>query len=177
MVPSRELALQIGSVVEQLWPWHGTRRVCVLSGSVSAEAQYAQLQTAVTQRGRKCPGLRPLMRPPASLQKPASSLGLPRGPERRAHPPLGYRSEAAAAAFWLCLPEATDHHRPWSHLQATPIIISTPKPLLTLVRHLGGTDRLHSRRALGQNGAELTKLAAGLQARRLGPRPCPRPHP
>jgi hypothetical protein len=55
--------------------------------------------------------------------------------------------------------------RRWHHLQATPIIISTPKPLLTLVRHLGGTDRLHSRRALGQNGAELTKLAAGLQAR------------
>ena len=46
------------------------------------------------------------------------------------------------------------------------MIISTPKPLLALVRHLGGTDRLHSRRAL-RNGAELTKLAAGLQARRL----------
>ena len=48
------------------------------------------------------------------------------------------------------------------------MIISTPKPLLALVRHLGGTDRLHSRRAL-RNGAELTKLAAGLQARRLRP--------
>ena len=52
VVPSRELALQIGTVVEQLWPWHGTRRVCILSGSVSAEAQYAQLQTAVTQYGQ-----------------------------------------------------------------------------------------------------------------------------
>ena len=50
------------------------------------------------------------------------------------------------------------------------MIISTPKPLLALVRHLGGTDRLHSRRAL-RNGAELTKLAAALQARRLRPRP------
>ena len=39
VAPSRELALQIGAVIEQLWPWHGTRRVYVLSGSVSAEAQ------------------------------------------------------------------------------------------------------------------------------------------
>ena len=69
--------------------------------------------------------------------------------------------------------DARDHLTcisPASHLQATPVIISTPKPLLALVRHLGGTDRLHSRRAL-RNGAELTKLAAALQARRLRPRP------
>ena len=50
VVPSRELALQIGAIVEQLWPWHGTRRVAVLSGSVSAEAQYEQLQELAAER-------------------------------------------------------------------------------------------------------------------------------
>ena len=60
------------------------------------------------------------------------------------------------------------------------MIISTPKPLLALVRHLGGTDRLHSRRAL-RNGAELAKLAVGLQARPSAQDPAsdcrPRPRP
>ena len=106
-------------------------------------------------------------------------------------PGLGCRGETAAA-LWLCVPQAADsaavgltcrRHPSSSHLHLTcispashlhftcrrrPVIISTPKPLLALVRHLGGTDRLHSRRAL-RNGAELTKLAAGLQARRLRP--------
>ena len=89
VVPSRELALQIGSVVEQLWPWHGTRRVCVLSGSVSAATQYAQLQTAVRQREQKCAAPRPPTRaraPPDAchsrrppLPTPAGGLGLPCG--------------------------------------------------------------------------------------------------
>jgi len=47
---------------------------------------------------------------------------------------------------------------------ACPVLVATPKVLLKLVRHLAGTDRLHSRRALSMSGAALTKLAAGLQA-------------
>ena len=44
------------------------------------------------------------------------------------------------------------------------MIISTPKPLLALVRHLGGTDRLHSRRALATSGEALGLLTASLKA-------------
>ena len=43
-------------------------------------------------------------------------------------------------------------------LAACPVIVATPRPLLSLVRHLAGTDRLHSRRALAVSGDGLTPL-------------------
>ena len=98
VVPSRELALQIGSVVEQLWPWHGTRRVCVLSGSVSAATQYAQLQTAVRQREQKCAAPRPPTRgraPPDARQRARAALWGLRAAQSR-------RSDAEALVL-LCL--------------------------------------------------------------------------
>eukprot|EP00966_Prymnesium_polylepis_P106769 2471618-Prymnesium_polylepis.1 len=48
--------------------------------------------------------------------------------------------------------------------RACPVVIATPKAALRLVRHLGGTDRLHSRRAIGASGEPLVQLAAGLRA-------------
>jgi len=49
-------------------------------------------------------------------------------------------------------------------IQACPVIVSTPQAALRLVRHLAGTDRLHSRRAISASGAALVKLANGLRA-------------
>ena len=43
-------------------------------------------------------------------------------------------------------------------LAACPVIVATPRPLLSLVRHLAGTDRLHSRRALAVSGDGLAPL-------------------
>ena len=45
---------------------------------------------------------------------------------------------------------------------ACPVTVATPRPLLTLVRHLAGTDRLHSRRALSSEG--LAPLTSRLRA-------------
>ncbi|EOD16356.1 hypothetical protein EMIHUDRAFT_210731 [Emiliania huxleyi CCMP1516] len=47
---------------------------------------------------------------------------------------------------------------------ACPVVVATPRPLLGAVRHLAGTDRLHSRRALRASGGELAAFAARLRA-------------
>ena len=47
---------------------------------------------------------------------------------------------------------------------ACPVLICTPRPILAMVKHLGGTDRLHSRRALASSGEALTTLTAKLRA-------------
>ena len=47
---------------------------------------------------------------------------------------------------------------------ACPVLVATPRPLLALVKHLGGTDRLHSRRALAIGGDGLIKLTSKVRA-------------
>lgn len=49
-------------------------------------------------------------------------------------------------------------------LRACPVLIATPRPLLRLVRHLAGSDRLHSRRAIRSAGAALVELASRVDA-------------
>lgn len=47
---------------------------------------------------------------------------------------------------------------------ACPILVATPRPLLGLVRHLAGTDRLHSRKSISASGAPLASLFSRLKA-------------
>lgn len=47
---------------------------------------------------------------------------------------------------------------------ACPVIIATPRPLLSLVRHMAGTDRIYSRRAIRVGGQELVSFASQLRA-------------
>jgi superfamily II DNA/RNA helicase len=47
---------------------------------------------------------------------------------------------------------------------ACPVIVATPRPLLSLVRHMAGTDRIYSRRAIRVDGQELASFAARLRA-------------
>lgn len=50
-------------------------------------------------------------------------------------------------------------------IAACPVIVATPRPLLSLVLHLAGTERLHSRRALrAPEGEALRKLTERLSA-------------
>ena len=49
-------------------------------------------------------------------------------------------------------------------LAACPVLIATPRPLLALVKHLAGTDRLHSRRAIATSGDALLPLVGKLRA-------------
>ena len=46
VVPSRELAVQIGAVVERLWPWHGTQRAFLLTEGAPAAELHARLERA-----------------------------------------------------------------------------------------------------------------------------------
>ena len=49
-------------------------------------------------------------------------------------------------------------------LAACPVVVATPRPLFSLVRHLAGTDRLHSRRALAASSEALAPLTTWLRA-------------
>ena len=87
---------------------------------------------------------------------------------------LAVQTAAVVERFWphagtrrafVLLPTQEPVSDDWQRVTAAacPVLVATPKPLLRLFKHLGGTDRLHSRNQIRSGGAALTKFASHVQ--------------
>ena len=76
----------------------------------------------------------------------------------------GRTTARSAPSCWRARPRRPPRTRS-ARIAACPVVVATPRPLLALVKHLAGTERLHSRRAIATSGGEsLVPLATRLKA-------------